>query len=178
MACLHRNIFKTFHMRTRRFLFIYNMVWLLNNLTCYLWPINGLWNYETLYFSVLLTFTEGAWSTDICNQEKYRHRLTSQSLSVPALWAKSRGNKAGHRTTMRCTRLKQTAARWSLLNWSDHKIQSLISEAAWSSHISQRKPNHHHHHCWTLHFTSLLRWTAPFQSCFFFIQPGSLLQVM
>ena len=135
----------------------------------YKWSVKS-WN--SIFFCSV-DFHRRGLSTDICNQEKYRHRLTSQSLSVPALWAKSRGNKAGHRTTTRCTRLKQTAARWSLLNWSHHKIQSLISEAAWSSHISQRKPNHHHHHhCWTLHFTSLLRWTAPVQSSpvfFFFL---------
>lgn len=128
----------------------------------YLWP--GVYcNNETLYFF--------HWRGWICfNQEQYRWR---QSLSVPAAWAKNRGNRAGHITTMRCTRRNQTADRWSLFNWSDHKIQSLISEAAWSRYLSQKKPSHRHL-CWTHHFTSLLCWTlGPIHSCFF-TQPASL----
>lgn len=52
-----------------------------------------------------LTFTEGAGSADVSNQEK--HRRASQSLSVPALRAKNWEDKAGHRTTSRCTQRRR-----------------------------------------------------------------------
>lgn len=159
-------MWKTFWLRHTfgllvRYLLIYVLLNKKMSELCYLWP--GLYcNNETLYFF--------HWRGWICfNQEKYRRR---QSLSVPAAWAKNRGNRAGHITTMRCTRQNQTADRWSLFNWSDHKIQSLISEAAWSRHSSQKKPSHRHL-CWTRHFTSPLCWTlGPIHSCFF-TQPAS-----
>lgn len=81
-------------MSSRKFLFIYALTFKQNvRVMC-------LWNNETLDLPVLLTFTEGAVSTDVWNQKKNRHRLTSQSLSVPAFWAKNRGNKAGHRAAL------------------------------------------------------------------------------
>lgn len=130
------------------------MVWLLNKMTdsCF-YGLVKLWN---ALIVCTADFHRMGWIRS--NREKYRQR---QSLSVPAFWAKNRGNRAWHTATMRCT------GRWSLFTILTIK-SSLISERQHEEvTLAKKKPNHHHHHCWTFRVTSLLCCTGPIPFLFF-----------
>lgn len=114
-----------FHMRTRSFLFIY-MVSLLNKMSvtsCYPKP-NVLWNHKTLYLSV--DFHRRGW---ICRRLQSRETQTSVSVPVCASspsQEQGRQSRAQNNDEVHAAKVEE-AARWSLFNWSDHEVQSLIS---------------------------------------------------